>query len=213
MPDTFQALAVLALALLPGALYVWAFERFAGAWGIRLSDRVLRFIEGSAVLHALLAPLTYVSWKQFILSGDLQAGRAPLWLWAAPLLYVGLPIAAGSAVGLGTRRRARWTRFITGPEPAPRAWDHLFGGRPDGWIRFRLKSGPWLGGAYTRESDVHTSYAAGYPEEQDLYLAESVEVDPDTGEFVLDRDDTPVPRDSGILVRWSEVEYLEFIEA
>lgn len=56
------------------------------------------------------------------------------------------------------------------------------------------------------------SYAAGHPEEQDLYLVETVEVDPDTGEWVYE-DDRPVSRGSGIPIRWGEVEYLEFIEA
>jgi hypothetical protein len=59
MPETFQSLAVLVLALLPGSLYVWAFERQAGAWGIRLADRLFRFVGFSAVLHALIAPITY----------------------------------------------------------------------------------------------------------------------------------------------------------
>lgn len=174
---------------------------------------MLRFVEVSAVFHALLAPVTYWLWTGFIASGRLAAGDAPLGLWAAPILYVGLPTAAGTAVGLGTRKQVRWTKLITGPEPAPRAWDHLFGSRPDGWIRLRLKGGTWLGGAYTRETDTHKSYAAGYPEEQDPYLVKSVEVDPDTGRFVLNEGGEPVWRGSGILIRWSEVEYLEFIES
>jgi hypothetical protein len=41
--DTFQAIAVTTVALLPGALYVWGFEGQVGFWGIRLVDRVLRF--------------------------------------------------------------------------------------------------------------------------------------------------------------------------
>jgi Family of unknown function (DUF6338) len=213
MPETFQALTVLLLALLPGGLYVWAFERFAGAWGVRLSDRVLRFVEVSAVLHALLAPLTYWLWIEFVRSGRLIAGDVPFALWLVPLLYVSTPILLGSLVGSATRHQARWAKQITGPEPAPRAWDHLFGSHPDGWIRLRLKSGIWLGGAYTRETETHKAYAAGYPEDQDLYLAESVEIDPQTGAFIRQEDGTPVPRGSGILVRWSEVEYLEFIEA
>lgn len=76
MPDTFQCLAVLALAFLPGALYVWAFERQAGAWGIKLSDRLFRFVGFSALAHALLAPLTYRLWDEFVRSGRLaQEGR------------------------------------------------------------------------------------------------------------------------------------------
>jgi hypothetical protein len=80
VPDTLQSIAVLVLALLPGALYVWAFERQAGRWGIGLSDRLLRFVGGSAVFHALGAPLTYWLWaeqRQLVRDGD------PLswWLW------------------------------------------------------------------------------------------------------------------------------------
>jgi hypothetical protein len=40
-----------------------------------------------------------------------------------------------------------------------------------------------------------------------------VEVDPDTGEFLFDDDGDPRLRGSGILIRWDEVEYLEFLDA
>jgi len=52
MISTFQALAVAAIALLPGAMYVWGFEATVGGrWGIQLADRipdaggVLRLVE------------------------------------------------------------------------------------------------------------------------------------------------------------------------
>jgi hypothetical protein len=138
MPETFQALLVLVLALLPGALYVWAFERFAGAWGVRFSDRVLRFVEVSAVFHALSAPLTYWLWVDFIDSGKLSSGEIPLILWAVPLLYVGLPIIAGSAVGSATRKGSGWAKLFTGPEPAPRAWDHLISTSSTPWRSIQI---------------------------------------------------------------------------
>lgn len=212
MPETFQSLAVLVLALLPGSLYVWAFERQAGAWGIRLADRLFRFVGFSAVFHALIAPITYWLWVRFVRSGAFGSGEAPLGLWLVPLAYVGAPILLGTTVGIGTRERRPWTRVFTGPNPAPRAWDDLFSARPDGWIRLRLKSGVWLGGAIATMPDGRRSYAAGYPEEQDLYLVEAVEVDPGTGSFVLDKHGNPVSRGSAILIRWNEVEYLDFIE-
>ena len=121
MPETFQALAVLVLALLPGALYVWAFERQVGAWGIRLSDRVLRFVGFSAFLHAVFAPLTYRLWIAFVRTGRLSDGDAPVALWLAVLVFVALPTGIGSAAGRGRaphgpggsrariRRRARGT--------------------------------------------------------------------------------------------------------
>jgi len=213
MPDTFQAVAVLALGLLPGALYVWSFERLVGAWGIGLSDRVLRFVGVSAILHALFAPLTYRLWLDFVRTGRIASGDASPYLWLAPIAYVAIPVALGSLVGTGTQRGQRWASYVTGPDPAPRAWDYLFGTHPDGWIRLKLKSGGWLAGAYAVKEDGSKSYAASYPEPQDLFLVEVVEVDPDTGEFMFDEEGEPWLRGSGILIRWDEVEYLEFLDA
>ncbi len=214
MPSTFQALAVLVLALLPGALYVWSFERQAGSWGASLSDRAFRFIEFSAVLHALSAPVTFLLWRSYVVTDRFTGGRVPLALWALPIFYVLLPILAGYEVGRATRSRKGWAKIFTGPAPAPRAWDHLFGFRPDGWILLRMKSGVWLGGAFAGpDGEGLESYAAGYPDEQDLFLAQSAIVDPDTGEFMRDADGRVVLGGSGILVRWEEVEYLEFTDA
>ena len=48
---------------------------------------------------------------------------------------------------------------------------------------------------------------------QDLYLATAIQVDEATGDFVVDKDGSPIPLAGGLLVRWEEVEYLEFIDA
>ena len=213
MPDTFQAMVVVIVALLPGALYTWSFERLVGAWGVGLADRVLRFVGVSAVFQAAIAPLTVWMWRTYILTGRLRDGELPVALWLAPLLYVIIPIALGVIVGRGTVNERRWSKAFTGPSPAPRAWDHLFARRPDGWVRLRLKSGVWLGGAFTSAGEGLDSYAAGYPDEQDLFLAEAYSVDPESGEFELDANGDVVPTGSGILVRWAEVEYLDFIDA
>ena len=57
------------------------------------------------------------------------------------------------------------------------------------------------------------SYAAGYPEPQDIYLAASVAVDSVTGEFLIDHEGQVTIGSGGLLLRWDEVEYLEFIHA
>ena len=75
-----------------------------------------------------------------------------------------------------------------------------------------MKSGTWIGGVYGTIGGVR-SYSAGYPEPQDLFLAVGIEVDPDTGEFTVDEDSDIPLRPGGLLVRWDEVEYLEFIDA
>lgn len=68
-----------------------------------------------------------------------------------------------------------------------------------------MKSGRWLGGEYGDGSHV-----AGYPEPADIYLARELQVDQETGDFVLD-ENNKVARlgNFGLLVRWNEVEYLE----
>ena len=76
MPDTFQALVVLIVALLPGALYTWSFERLVGAWGVGFADRVLRFVGVSAVFQAAIAPFTVWGWRTYILTGRLQDENA-----------------------------------------------------------------------------------------------------------------------------------------
>ena len=211
MPDTFQAIAVLAVALLPGALNVWAFERQAGRWRIGLSDRLLRFVGGSAIFHAAAAPLTYWVWTDRAPNARTSA-PLPWWLWPLVLAYVGVPMLLGTVVGRGVRAEKHWTAWFTGPDPAPRSWDHLFGQKADGWVRLHMKSGGWLGGAFA-DANGRRSYAAGCPEPQDLYLAAAVELDQETGEFVVDDDGNVPLLEGGLLVRWEEVEHLEFIDA
>lgn len=211
--ETFETVAVAAIAVLPGALYVWGFEREVGNWGIGLSDRLVRFFGTSAFFHAAVAPFSYWIWANFIVTKDVASGHAlPLSLWALVAGYAAVPFSLRTVVGRATRGGRGWTRVFTGPNPAPRAWDHFFSNRPDGWIRLRLKSGIWLAGAFARANEGIDSYAAGYPEPQDLFLAEAVEVDAESGAFVL-QDGQPVFRGNSLLIRWDEVEFLEFSDA
>jgi hypothetical protein len=160
MPDTLDAVGIFLLLVLPGATYVWAFEREVGRWGITLVDRTLRFGVFSTVFLAVFAfPIQYVlisalgdppqggeavSLPDRLLSGE----RLDWWLYLVPVLYVGIPLAAGLAVGQGVRAGKKWAFRIAGRGPAPRAWDYLFGRGPSGVIRARLKDGSWIGGYF-----------------------------------------------------------------
>lgn len=100
--------------------------------------------------------------------------------------------------------------FIIGRDRAPRAWDHLFLDRSAGGIRCRLKSGTWIAGIYA-ETDADRPFASEYPEQQDLYLPATLGIDPNTGKMLTNDSKEPLVLDPGVLVRWEEVEFLEFI--
>jgi len=151
-----------------------------------------------------------------VITGRLAHGAAlPLWLWLVPLIYVAVPALAGSVIGSATADGKWWTRYVAGRSPAPRAWVHqLYAHDHTGRVRLKMKDNAWIVGAYAQSDNGRLrSYAAGYPSPQDLYLVETVECEPATGAFVVDANDRPIPRGMGVLVRWDEVMYLEFIDS
>jgi Family of unknown function (DUF6338) len=214
--NTFQALAVTLLAVLPGASYTFAYERVVGAFGVSLSDRLVRFTAASAIFHALLSGPELDLYREFVSSGRLGRGDVEPWLFQLIVMtYVFLPTAAGSFLGHGRRRGWQWVLWLTGASTEPRAWDYLW--RREGVtliVRLKLKSGAWLGGFFGNVPGSPGSYAAGYPEAQDLFLGVQVQVDPETGAFERDADGRvqPVPSKSGLLVRWDEIEYIDVLE-
>ena len=222
MPDTLQALAVLLVGVLPGALHVWASERESGRWGISLSDRVLRFVGTTALYQVVFGYPVYLLWTHFLhhrvldthgrahFENRLANGTIPGWLWLIPLLYVGIPLTIGTIAGVSAHRWPRLARVFLGRDPAPRAWDFLFAARRDGVVLARLKTeGRWIGGWFSEGS-----YASGYPEEpMDLYLERAYRVLSD-GTFA--EGDSPGGYDetgSGLLIRWDEIEELQFFPA
>jgi hypothetical protein len=212
--STLQTLVLTALAILPGALYTWSFEQRVGLWGATAADRAQRFLGASAFFLALELPLLYyLVYRTVIVTGDISHGRdVQWWVWLAPVAYVLLPVAFGNFVGQAARARRPWTRILTGPTPAPRAWDHLFA-KDDlyGFIRLRLKDGPWILGSWGHAQKLGLdSYASGYPEIQDLFISDIVESD-DEGQFVVDEGGEAVHTGRSLLLRWDEVAYAEFI--
>lgn len=233
MPSTFQALAVALLALLPGALYELAREQRAGRRGLRGTDQIFRLLGFSVCFQVLISPLTYWPYSHYVVSHRVSRGDpVSCWVWAAAIGYLAVPFALGRFTAWGSRNRdlvsrrqsaGRWRRAVNKASaatvrlyadvaPAPRAWDYLWS-RPKmtGWVVLHLKDGGVIAGAW------NGSYAAGYPEPADLYLAEQVdvsedgtiltEIDADTGEQY------PILLGRSLLVRWEEIRCLDFYDA
>lgn len=229
IPGTVEALGIVAVAVIPGATYIWTFERQAGSFGVSLADRVLRFIAASVVVHAFLAWLEYLAWRTALSGGQSLDAWRFLILWLTGLVVVGVPAAVGTTVGYlyasrnqreryprlrralgldGDEHRAReeaLLQVVLGRAPAPRAWDHLFSRAPSGVVRAQLKrDGSWVGGLYGEHS-----YASGFPESpEDLYLEQAYLLQAD-GSFA-DSDGEFTELGSALLIRADECAVLEF---
>ncbi len=216
MPSDIVSLLVIIGAVLPGATYTWAFERQAGAFGQTLADRTLRFTAVSVFFHVVLAWPEYALYRIWFTSHHFHAGQFAA-LWSLVLLLTAIPGLTGYTVGkLYATRNSRvgmkWIRhFLTekgeerllkifvGNEPEPRAWDNLFCERPRVYIRVRTTSGYWLGGRF-----ANNSYAAGNPNDTDLYLEEAFQLNPDTT-F------TDVSGGYSVYIPASQIEWMEII--
>lgn len=220
MIGTLEALFVVLVAVLPGAVYTIALENRGAAWAWPRTDpgsQVIRFVGASASFHAVFAPVTYLGYKHLVLTDALTAGTAELYWWPVLLSYLVLPYIWGEI----TIRSRKWkfhnrglNRMIyrvvslyTASAPEPRAWDWLFS-KPGvtGTVRLQLTTGEWKVGYWG------DSYASSYGEDGDLYMAVQYVTDGDGG-LALDDTGAPQPVGAGLLIRWSEVRYLEFSES
>ena len=109
MISTFQALTVALVVLLPGASYIFAYERVVGGFGVSLADRLVRFLAASALFVALFAWPGLLLYRNFILTGRLtRADVNPLLFELLIMAYVVLPTVRSawsatdrSAIGRG----------------------------------------------------------------------------------------------------------------
>lgn len=191
IPTNWTALLLLAVAVLPGAMFTFAFERQAGAFGVSLADRVLRFVAVSGLLAVLYAWPAY-GFHRFVFDAKPFRTAQFAVAWCAAVVGLALPAAAGTALGglyatRGTRtgwqrirkgltpeRETRLLQAALGRDPAPRAWDHYFSERPTVYLRVRRQDGTFMAGLFAQNS-----YAGGFPQDGDLLLEQAWSLDED----------------------------------
>jgi hypothetical protein len=218
-PASLIALGIVVLAVLPGSMYTWAYERQASAYGVTLADRTLRFVAVSVIFHLVFGWGEYGFYRLLIAHRHaLPAGEFALG-WGAVMVAVAAPTIGGTVLGglyasrterygwerlrrlLSPERETRLLNVALGRTPAPRAWDNLFSERPTAYLRIRLADDTWVGGRFADES-----YAGGFPHEGDLLLEEAWEVDQNSGAFLGDTGlgiSLYVPAGQ---IRWMEIE-------
>lgn len=179
LPSTFQALAVLLLAIVPGFLATSFWVR-AKTWKGRGPDllTILQSIAVSLVIQVVMAPLT-TSWL-YPVRAHLEKYPWRVSIWAALVVLV-VPWAGGTLLGrladvvfdpiaIGTggswRRTLGW---LFRPAPPPTIWDWLFTANPpDGtFLVFEFSDGKRVAGTYSAGSIALTS-----PEPQGIFLSE-----------------------------------------
>jgi hypothetical protein len=218
MPETVQALLITVLAVLPGAVATFSFERHVGTYAAEFPERVVRFIVGSALVFPLTAAFAWPFWRhvlhvarvnpstgatRFVNLVGTNGDVSPLWL-LVPLGYVVAPAVAGNAAGWMWARRLREHEQV--PRDDLRAWDWLFLDPRPKIIVARLRSGRWVAGLFGEESHASPKDFAS----KDLYLEVAYEVD-DDGVLKLDNTDFPVQRDVSLLLHGDDVEFFEVI--
>jgi Family of unknown function (DUF6338) len=184
-PASLIALAIVIVAVIPGSMYTWAYEREASAFGVTLADRSLRFIAISLLFHLALGWPEYALYRAALAGPRFEVGQFAA-TWAAVLLVVALPGVIGTVLGglyatrnsregwvvirnrLSPEHEHRLLRLALGRTPAPRAWDDLFSDRPTMYLRVQTTDGTPVAGLFADDS-----YAGGFPNDADLLLEDA----------------------------------------
>ena len=201
MVNTLQALILIWLAILPGTMFVWFFEQLAGRWTTSIRSSLLRSVGYSAIFHVLVLPFTYHLWSSYrdqIIEGE----YVNLLVWPGVAIYVIVPLSAAFLVERFIEKleykQSWWARTLAGRYPVSSVRELLFSPREvSGWVRLHTKFGESIVGFYGRGS---------YSAKQDIYLAHIATVD-DADELQL----AELDKARGLLIRWDEVEYMEFL--
>ncbi|WP_419944569.1 DUF6338 family protein [Candidatus Poriferisodalis sp.] len=201
--------AAVAFALLvPGASAAAGFEWHSVRYSRRRKDWVLRLL----LFSGLWLGAGFWLWHSLAVDhwDDLVARKPlPWFVYAVPLGFVVVPYGLGWALGWMTSAFPRGMRKVLGGNRTPTAWDHLFDHGTAGSVRCRLRSGRWVGGSYEETGQID-SFASADDTMVDVYISKAVEYDQDSGAPLL-RDGEPAWTGGGLLLRWDEIESLEFI--
>ena len=211
MVGTVQALGLLLLAVLPGAVLVFSYEgrtqRILPGDG---NERVLRFLLATVLIFpfvAVVAGAVYVRILHVPLDGGaahrnrlLDPSDVSLWWTLVPVAYVGVPWGLGRLAGfLRVTREGRRAR----PTVQTSAWGFIVVDPRPKLVVVKLRSGTWAGGLFGDDS------FSSPPESDhvDLVLESGVEVGAD-GAIRRHGDGMPVLTQAAVVISYADVELM-----
>jgi hypothetical protein len=194
-PETF---ALFLAFFIPGFVMSTVWGLLVPTERIDFSKELPRLI-GYSVLH-----YSATLWLVFVVpAGISRLIAAYTVVFFVPIMWPPLLLVLGDRERWIPRfSNRRFLQDVVGPSLRP--WDDVLDSLNSGggcWVRVRLKSGTWIGGALGR-----TSKYSSYPDPEQLYLAEELGFD----EAGVARNFVHGTR--GILVARSEIEFMEFFE-
>lgn len=216
MVGTVQAVGLLLLAVLPGAVLVVSYERHAGPLADDINERTLRFIVGTALIFPYAAGLAGSVYTRILhvpigSSRDtyrnrlLEPSDVSLWWYAVPVAYVLVPWGLGRFAGLAriALRRRTVRRRTASLVPGLEAWDIVFLESGPKLIAMKIRGGSWVAGVFAGNSFASAPAA----KERELVLEVGVEVD-ERGTIQRDDDGTPLLTAASIVVAYADVELM-----
>lgn len=172
VPDSLKTLVILLVAVVPGACFVWGYERVRRHRQGRLTiegqklegnERVLVFLLAAIGYHLVLGWPEYLAWRYWMRgSSDFTPDRFGL-AWVTVACAVALPAAAG------------WIAARLWPLHSTRtdAWSVALEDLGSGYLVVTTTDGSSIAGRFAGHS------VAGLGDQRDLYLEEEHELQPD----------------------------------
>lgn len=214
--STLQAVGLLILTIVPGAVLTFSYERHAGPLAGHPNERSLRFLIGTAIVFPFTATLALWTFARVL---HVPVGEPPreyrnrladpsdvsLWWTFVPLAYVLIPWLLGR-LGGSTRLALRRRTVASGTSslaPGLAAWDVVFLDPGPKLISIKLRNGPWVAGIFAASSFASAPAA----KEKELLLERQVGVD-DSGQIQRDESGIPLQGSGAVVVHYSDVELM-----
>lgn len=216
MASTVQAVGLLLLTVVPGAVLTFSYERHAGPFAGDTNERTLRFLVATALVFPVTATIAMWTFTRVL---HVPVGDPPteyrnrledpsdisLWWTLVPFPYLAVPWGLGwigGSLGVWLRKRAV-ARKASSLAPGLAAWDVVFLEPGPKLISVKLRNGPWIAGLFARNS-----FASGpAARHKELVLETEVEVD-DVGQVRRGEDGVPIERAGTVVINYSDVELM-----
>lgn len=194
VPSTVQGLLVLLMLVIPGYL---ARMVFGAVVTIPQKDHKQILLD-SVAWSVFMAPLLVLG--LYVEARLMTGSDVALFIVVAAWTVVSFSSLAGLVVGRVCKQRPAVVQRMGLRPLVPKAWDERLGRGEPLLVLATLTDGSRLGGLWGGNS-----FASSYPADEDIYVEQAWELEPESGRFIR-----PAQRTAGFWVSAKSIRYLEF---